>query len=171
MSRFKKRLRTAGLGCATSVQKKSSPGIPAEDFSGKRIPAIYCPGDSAGVSSVPAGDSVVAAGASVAAGLLSIAAGAVVGAGVAAGVTVSVFCSQAARRAAPARMQMYFFIVGDAYSFNRSIAASAVFGPREMFLNANGSPRALKRRLPFQAMRLGYGLASEPAIACVDPTD
>ena len=34
-----------------------------------------------------------------------------------------------------------------------------------------GSPRALKRWLPFQAMRLGYGLASEPAIACVDPTN
>jgi hypothetical protein len=131
MSRFKKRSRTVGSGCATSVQKKSSSGIPAEDFSRKRIPAIYCPGDSAGVSSVPAGDSVVAAGASVAAGLVSIAAGAVVGAGVAAGVTVSVFCSQAARRAAPARMQMYFFIVGDAYSFNRSIAASAVFGPAQ----------------------------------------
>ena len=27
------------------------------------------------------------------------------------GATVSVFCSQAARSAAPARMQMYFFIV------------------------------------------------------------
>jgi hypothetical protein len=88
---------------------------------------LYPPGDSAGVSSVPAGDSVMAAGASVAAGLVSVAAGAVVGAGVAAGVTVSVFCSQAARRAAPARMQMYFFIVGDAHCFNRSIAASAVF--------------------------------------------
>jgi hypothetical protein len=96
----------------------------------ERIPGIYCPGDSAGVSSVPAGDSVVAAGASVAAELVSVAAGAVVGAGVAAGVTVSVFCSQAARRAAPARMQMYFFIVGDAYCFNRSIAASAVFWTR-----------------------------------------
>ena len=91
---------------------------PAEDFSRKRIPAIYCPGDSVGVSSVPAGDSVVAAGASVAAELVSVAAGAVVGAGVAAGVTVSVFCSQAARRAAPARMQMYFFIVGNAHCFN-----------------------------------------------------
>jgi len=64
---------------------------PAEDFSRKRIQAIYCPGDSAGVSSAPAGDSVVAAGASVAAGFISVAAGAVVGAGVAAGVTVSVF--------------------------------------------------------------------------------
>jgi len=107
---------------------------PAEDFSRKRIPAIYCPGDSAGVSAVPAGDSVLVAGASVAAAFISVAAGAVVGAGVAAGVTVSVFCSQAARRAAPARMQMYFFIVGDAYCFNRSIAASAVFGPRRMLL-------------------------------------
>jgi len=107
---------------------------PAEDFSRKRIPAIYCPGDSAGVSAVPAGDSVVAAGASVAADFVSVAAGAVVGAGVAAGVTVSVFCSQAARSAAPARMQMYFFIVRDAHCFNRSIAASAVFGPRRMLL-------------------------------------
>lgn len=96
----------------------------------KRIPAIYGAGDSAGVSSAPAGDSIVAAGASAAAGLVSVVAGAVVGAGVAAGMTVSVFCSQAARSAAPARMQMYFFIVGDAYCFNRLIAASAVFGPR-----------------------------------------
>jgi hypothetical protein len=30
--------------------------------------------------------------------------------GLAAGVTVSVFCSQAASSAAPAKMQMYFFI-------------------------------------------------------------
>ena len=80
---------------------------------------------------MPAGDSVVAAGASVAADFVSVAAGAVVGAGVAAGVTVSVFCSQAARSAAPARMQMYFFIVRDAHCFNRSIAASAVFGPAQ----------------------------------------
>jgi hypothetical protein len=35
MSRFKKMFRTVALGCATSVQKKSSPGIPAEDFSRK----------------------------------------------------------------------------------------------------------------------------------------
>jgi hypothetical protein len=33
-----------------------------------------------------------------------------VAAGLAAGVTVSVFCSQAASNAAPAKMQMYFFI-------------------------------------------------------------
>ena len=99
-------------------------------------PGPYCPGDSAGVSSVPAGDSVVAAGVSVAAGLvISVAAGGgVVGVGLVTGLTVSVFCSHAARSAVPARMQMYFFIIGDAYCFNRSIAASAVFGPRTMFL-------------------------------------
>jgi hypothetical protein len=34
-----------------------------------------------------------------------------VGIGVVAGATVSVFCSHAARSAAPARMQMYFFIL------------------------------------------------------------
>lgn len=33
------------------------------------------------------------------------------GEGDATGVTVSVFCSQATRSAAPARMQMYFFII------------------------------------------------------------
>jgi hypothetical protein len=56
----------------------------------------------------------------VAAGLvISVAAGGgVVGVGVVAGVTVSVFCSHAARSAAPARMQMYFFIIGVAYCFN-----------------------------------------------------
>jgi hypothetical protein len=75
---------------------------------------------SAGDSVVPAGDSVVVAGASVAAGLvISVAAGGgVVGVGLVAGATVSVFCSQAARSAAPARMQMYFFIVEDAHCFN-----------------------------------------------------
>jgi hypothetical protein len=114
--------------------KEVFPRNPAEDFSGKRNPASYCPGDSAGVSVAAAGDSLVAAGASVAAGLVSVVAGAVVGAGVVAGATVSVFCSHAARSAAPARMQMYFFIIEDAYCFNRSIAASAVFGPRRMLL-------------------------------------
>ena len=48
------------------------------------------------------GDSVV--------GLVVVSAGDV-SLGLAAGVTVSVFCSQAARRAALARIQMYFFIV------------------------------------------------------------
>jgi hypothetical protein len=40
-----------------------------------------------------------------------VASGEAVAAGLPAGVTVSVFCSQAASRAALARMQMYFFIV------------------------------------------------------------
>jgi hypothetical protein len=83
---------------------------------------------------VEAGDSVVAAGASVAAGLVSVVAGAVVGAGVVTGVTVSVFCSHAARRAALARMQMYFFIVGAAYCFSTSMAARVVFGGRRALL-------------------------------------
>jgi len=91
----------------------------AEDFTRKINPAAYLPGDSAGVSVVSAGDSVVAAGASVSAGLVvSVVTGALVGAGVVAGATFSVFCSQATRSAAPARMQMYFFIIGDAYCFN-----------------------------------------------------
>jgi hypothetical protein len=97
-----------------------------EDFSKKEF-WPYCAGDSAGVSSapagdssVPAGDSVMAAGASVAAGLVTsvVAGGGVVGVGLVAGVTVSVFCSHAARSAAPARMQMYFFIVRDAHCFS-----------------------------------------------------
>jgi hypothetical protein len=75
---------------------------------------------AAGESMVSAGASVVAAGASVAAGRVNsvVAGGGVVGVGLVAGVTVSVFCSHAARSAAPARMQMYFFIVGDAHCFN-----------------------------------------------------
>jgi hypothetical protein len=48
----------------------------------------------------------------VAAGLVaSVVVAGVVAAGLAAGSVVSVFCSHAARRAALARMQMYFFIV------------------------------------------------------------
>jgi hypothetical protein len=79
-------------------------------------------GDSvvpAGDSAAPAGDSVVAAGdstvpaalVSVAEGGALVAAGGLVEAGVAAGSVVSVFCSHAARSAALARIQMYFFIV------------------------------------------------------------
>ena len=54
-------------------------------------------GDAAGDSEVPAGLSVVVGG--------------VVAAGLAAGSVVSVFCSHAARSAALARMQIYFFIM------------------------------------------------------------
>jgi hypothetical protein len=78
-------------------------------------PRTYEPGgDSAGDSVVVAGDSTVpAAGDSAAAaGLVALVVdGGLVGAGVATGSVVSVFCSHAARSAALARMQMYFFIV------------------------------------------------------------
>ena len=57
---------------------------------------------------VAAGDSAAAAGLLTP---VAAAGGGVVGAGVAAGSVVSVFCSHAARSAAPARIQMYFFIV------------------------------------------------------------
>jgi hypothetical protein len=124
-----------------SVQKMSSTEIPGRLL--KKIQP-YCPGgESAGVSSVPAaasvlpaGESVVAAAVSVAGGLVIsvVEGGGVVGVGLVAGVTVSVFCSHAARSAAPARMQIYFFIVGDAHCFSTSNAASAVFGPRRMLL-------------------------------------
>ena len=55
---------------------------------------------------VPVEDSVVEAGL-----VASVVVGGLVAAGVAAGSVVSVFCSHAARSAALARMQMYFFIV------------------------------------------------------------
>jgi hypothetical protein len=74
------------------------------------------PGDSAvaaedsdvvsGDSDVEAGDSVVVAGL-----VVSVVVGGLVAAGVAAGSVVSVFCSHAASSAAPARIQMYFFIL------------------------------------------------------------
>ena len=57
------------------------------------------------------GDMLVDSGL-VAAGLVvSVVVAGVVAAGLAAGSVVSVFCSHAARSAALARMQMYFFIV------------------------------------------------------------
>lgn len=65
-------------------------------------PKTYGAGDV-----VAAGDS---SGLAVASGLVATS-GAAVAAGLAAGVTVSVFCSQAASNAAPAKMQMYLFIV------------------------------------------------------------
>ena len=75
-------------------------------------------------------DSVVEAGLVVSvvveAGLVvSVIVGGLVAAGLAAGSVVSVFCSHAARSAAPARMQMYFFImlIEEAYCFNRVIGA------------------------------------------------
>ena len=60
---------------------------------------------SAGDCIVEAGDSVVVAGL-----VASVVVGGLVASGVAAGSVVSVFCSHAARSAALARMQIYFFI-------------------------------------------------------------
>jgi len=59
----------------------------------------------------PVGLSVVAAGLSLVVAGLSVVVAGLVAAGLAAGSVVSVFCSHAARRAALARMQMYFFIM------------------------------------------------------------
>jgi hypothetical protein len=59
-----------------------------------------------GLGDVSAGDSVVVAGL-----VVSVVVGGLVAVGLAAGSVVSVFCSHAARSAALARMQMYFFIV------------------------------------------------------------
>jgi hypothetical protein len=61
---------------------------------------------------VSVGDIVVDSAGAVAAGLVVVVVSdGVVAAGLAAGSVVSVFCSHAARSAAPARMQMYFFIM------------------------------------------------------------
>jgi hypothetical protein len=92
------------IGTAKVFSRK----ISGEDFA-KRKARIY------GVGEASAGDSVVppvVVDDSVEAGLVaSVVVGGLVAAGVAAGSVVSVFCSHAARSAALARMQMYFFIV------------------------------------------------------------
>jgi hypothetical protein len=98
-----------------SVQQKSSPEGFREKTSRRKIARVYGVGEaSAGDSVVPVADSGVVAGDSlVEAGLVAsdVVVGGLVAAGVAAGSVVSVFCSHAARSAALARMQMYFFIV------------------------------------------------------------
>lgn len=74
--------------------------------------------DSAGDILVDSG--LVAAGLIAAGLVVSVVFAGVVAAGLSAGSVVSVFCSHAARSAALARMQMYFFIVllERAYWFN-----------------------------------------------------
>jgi hypothetical protein len=90
-----------------SVQQKSSPAGFREKTSQRKEARFYGVGEaSAGDSVVPAADSVVEAGL-----VASVVVGGLVAAGLAAGSVVSVFCSHAARSAALARMQMYFFIV------------------------------------------------------------
>jgi hypothetical protein len=89
----------------------------------QRNQQIYGVGDaSAGDSVVTGGDSVIEAGVAVSvivAGVEVAVASGVVAAGLAAGSVVSVFCSHAARSVAPARIQIYFVIVIEAYCFNR----------------------------------------------------
>ena len=97
-----------------SVQQKSSPGKFREKTSRRKKARVYGVGEaSAGDSVVPPVDVDVPVEDSVVeAGLVdSVVVGGLVAAGVAAGSVVSVFCSHAARSAALARMQMYFFIV------------------------------------------------------------
>jgi hypothetical protein len=97
--------------CTTKVFSRR---ISGEDFAKKKA-RIYGVGEaSAGDSvvspvdvDVPVEDSVVEAGLVAS----DVVVGGLVAAGVAAGSVVSVFCSHAARSAALARMQMYFFIV------------------------------------------------------------
>ena len=114
-----------------TVQQKSSPGGYREKTSQKQERCRpYEPGGvAAGDSDAPAGDSVVAPGDSVVvAGDSVVAAGdsaapaagfsadagllgsGVLLSGVLIGSTFSIFCSHAARSAALARMQIYFFI-------------------------------------------------------------
>ena len=106
-----------------------------------------------------AGDSAVT-GDSVVAG--AVASGAAVAAGFPAGVTVSVFCSQAASNAALARIQMYFFIIG--------LVGNPYMQP---ILNRGKQPfrsyRELERRLVFHCVRFRHGLAGEAAITRIDP--
>ena len=97
-----------------SVQQKSSPEGFREKTSGRKKARVYGVGEaSAGGSVVPPVDvDVSGEDSAVEAGVVaSVVVGGLVAAGVAAGSVVSVFCSHAARSAALARMQMYFFIV------------------------------------------------------------
>jgi hypothetical protein len=95
------------IGTAKVFSRK----ISGEDFA-KRKARIYGVGEaSAGDSVVPPVDVVVEDSVVEAGLVVSVVVGGLVAAGVAAGSVVSVFCSHAARSAALARMQMYFFIV------------------------------------------------------------
>ena len=98
-----------------SVQQKSSPGGFREKTSRRKKGRVYGVGEaSAGDSVVPPVDVDVPVEDSVVeAGLVAsdVVVGGLVAAGLAAGSVVSVFCSHAARSAALARMQMYFFIM------------------------------------------------------------
>jgi hypothetical protein len=161
---------------AASVQQKSSPGRFREKTSRKKKTRVYGVGEaSAGDSVVPVADSGVVAGDSVVeAGLVaSVVVGGLVAAGVAAGSVVSVFCSHAARRAALARMQIYFFIVlmQEAYCCNRLIGARQFLTAFDSYFQQQIlDKRRLKRGLVFEAVRLRHCLTSKPPVARVNAT-
>jgi hypothetical protein len=100
--------------CAHVYSKSLLPEVVGRRLREEESRRIYGVGEaSAGDSvvplvevDVPVEDSVVEAGL-----VVSVVVGGLVAAGLVAGSVVSVFCSHAARSAAPARMQMYFFIV------------------------------------------------------------
>jgi len=111
--------RRSLLLCGIRTAKVFPRGSKGKTSQGEGGRGSYGLGDvSAGDSVVPAGDSVVVAGLAVS--VVVVVVGGAVAAGLAAGSVVSVFCSHAARSAALARMQMYFFIVvvERAYWFN-----------------------------------------------------
>ena len=102
--------------------------------------------------------------------IAAVASGEAVAVGLPAGVTVSVFCSQAASSAALARMQMYFFIVVGAYWDNCEFAASVLFGLGiEQVLRSYFA--VLKWRLVLQAVGIGHRPACQAALARVNSTD
>jgi len=97
---------------AALVQQKSSPERFERRLRKEGSRRIYGVGDVAAVDSgVVEGDSVVEAGLVISVVVVVVVVGGLVAAGVAAGSVVSVFCSHATRSAAPARMQMYFFMI------------------------------------------------------------
>ena len=88
--------------------------------------------------------------------------------GLAAGVTVSVFCSQAASNAAPARMQMYFFIVLVLRAHTRVLPKSEQEAI-SAFCQMQSCKISSDRRIVLQAVGLGHRRAGQFAIARIDP--
>ena len=88
--------------------------------------------------------------------------------GLAAGVTVSVFCSHAARSAAPAKMHISFFIgcgLRRQYSCYWLIEASNLFGLIKKGLNR------LQRRFELHPVGIRHRLAGQSPFAGIDPAD
>jgi len=91
------------------------------------------------------------------------------------GVTVSVFCSHAASRdAAPARMQMYFFISCDGRpdtgSHKYSVQACISALPTWNYVEFQTEAGPLKCGFKWKPMRLSHGAEGELAVPGVDAT-